>query len=307
MKRYGFVFGILITITVALCMAQTYIVDTGQSWRLTGAVLKTGFIEGDTIYGVLESGGTPQGLYETSTTKNYPIGTRRVTSDGRVYRYAFAPSTIPSCKFGVKFWTLQSEGIETTLGQAQSIGDTTILIASTAAADYFKGGYVMIHVASGLHQQFRGIVGNTATSGGNITITLDAPLTVAVTNEYTEVYPNPYANVHAGYGVGGHPVGSFSSVAGMPNVITTAVNTYLWIQTWGPIFINPYGATGSDAAADCREVVFDHEGAIAYQFAAKGFVADTTDQHQHAGFVINRQLDAAGNTGPPLIMLQISP
>lgn len=306
MKRYGFILGVLVAAMAVLCSA--YIVDIGKDWRISEAVIEDCFVNGDTIYGILETDGTPQGLYETDTTQNYPLGTRWVTDDGRVYRYVKATNIITSCKFGVKFWALQGDGIETTLGQAQSVGDTTILIASAGtAANKFRGGYVMIHVADGFHQQFRGIVSNTATSGGNITITLDAPLTVAVTNEYTEVYINPYGNVRCHYQVGGHPAGAFSSVAGMPNVITTAANTYLWAQTWGPIFINPYGNVGSDAAADCREVVFDHEGAVAYQFAAKGFTADTTDQHQHAGFIINRQLEAAGNTGPPLIMLQISP
>ena len=208
----------------------------------------------------------------------------------------------------MKFWALSSDGIEANLSQGQEAEDKSILIEDATipvAKDELRGGSVIIHVAGGLEQQ-RVIVGNTVASEGNITIYLRDPLTADVASgTYTEVYPNPYANVYSGYMVGGHPVGGLSSVAGMPNVITAAANRYLWIQTWGPIWINPYGAVGNTPVADTREVVFDHEGAISYESEVKGIGTAFATKHQVAGFIINRQ--ATGVSGPPLIMLQISP
>lgn len=282
--------------------------DIGQDWsRIIQEAFKHG-IDCDIIYGGLIPGRDEQGLYEVSDTPNYLMGSRRISPGGQVYRYAKATNIITSCKYGVKFWALSSEGIEANLAQKQEKGNTSILIAGDFAKDELLGGTLIIHVPDGLEQQ-RVIAGNTVKNGdGNITIYLRDPLTADVASDtYTEVYPNPYANVHCFYLGGGHPEGSFSSVAGMPNVITAAANRYLWIQTWGPIWINPYGAVGSDAAHDVREVVFDHEGAISYEGEVKGLEAVNVSKHQVAGFIINRQLDAAYKTGPPVIMLQISP
>jgi len=279
--------------------------DIGQDWsRIIQEAFKHG-IDCDIIYGGLLPGRPEQGLYEVSDTQNYLIGSRRVSPGGQVYRYAKATNIITSCKFGVKFWALSSDGIESTLVQKQVKGDTSIFIAGDFAKDELLGGTLIIHVADGLEQQ-RVISGNTIASDGNITIYLRDPLTADVAlGTYVEVYPNPYSSVHCFYLGGGHPAGAFSSVAGMPNVITAAANRYLWIQTWGPIWINPYGDVGSNPANDNREVVFDHEGAVAYRFAAKGYGAGVTDEYQCAGFIINRQTDTV--SGPPLIMLQISP
>lgn len=250
-------------------------------------------------------GTTGQRIWETNLVAQYTPGTRLVLGDGRVFKYAKATGIITRSDFGVKFWALSSEGVEGNVRYARAVGDTSIILntSNTFTKDQLRGGYVMIHI--GTHFQNRGISGNEVTSGGYTTIYLSEPLTVAVdAAQYTEVYPNPYDSVREAYliAIG---VAGFASVAGVPFVITTVANTYLWIQTWGPIWVNPYGDVGSDPANHNREVVFDFEGHIAYKFAARGYSADTTDQLQHAGFIINRQTDAI--SGPPLIMLQISP
>ncbi|GAJ22389.1 unnamed protein product, partial [marine sediment metagenome] len=56
---------------------------------------------------------------------------------------------------------------------------------------------------------------------------------------------------------------------------------------------------------DDRTVVFDHEGAISYESEVKGHANSV--KHQVAGFIINRQTNESKGSGPPLIMLQISP
>ncbi|KKK47820.1 hypothetical protein LCGC14_3151340, partial [marine sediment metagenome] len=155
---------------------------------------------------------------------------------------------------------------------------------------------------------FRGIIGNSATANGLVTFTLDAGTTVALTTEYCEVLQSPYANVKLTAGPSGGLTGNdYSSVAGIPNVITAAANQYVWLQTWGPIWINPHGSSLQDAgiAAGERKLVFDLEGSVCIEDdAAHGPGADG-DEHQIAGFIIDRS--GSSSSGPPLVMLTISP
>jgi len=250
-------------------------------------------------------GVTGQRIWETNLVAQYTPGTRLVLGDGRVFRYAKASNIITRSDFGERFWGLSSDGIEDSTSQAQAVGDTSIVLPTTTAftKDELRGGYVMIHIAA--HFQNRGILGNDAMSGNFITIYLSEPLTVAVgASQYTEVYPNPYNNVRDTFSMG-DPNGRYSSVAGIPFIITSVANSYLWIQTWGPVFVNPHGALGVTTISDVRVVVFDMEGGISYDQDVRGFLADSVSQHQRAGFIINNQTDSIA--GSPVIMLQISP
>lgn len=263
--------------------------------------------------GLVHHGDSPNWdfLYETSTilANKWNVGDRYVLPDGRVYRYALATNAIPTCKFGVKFYNTIADGIATTLAQGQAVGDNTIYITGAGVtADEYRGGYVMIHV--GTHQQFRGILGNSATDAdGKVKIYLDAALSVAVTtSHYTEVMQSPYSNVKLTAGPSGGLTGTdFTSVAGIPNVITAAANQYVWLQTWGPIWINPHGSSLQDAgiAAGERKLVFDLEGSVCIEDDVAHGAGGNTDEHQIAGFIIDR--NAASTSGPPLVMLQISP
>lgn len=247
-------------------------------------------------------------LYVHGTTQLYPVGYRREVWDGRVFYYAKATNIISSCKFGVKFYGQIGDGIATTLYQNQAVGDRTITIAAASvSANDFRGGYVMIHADT--HQQFRGIISNTATDGsGNITITLDAPLAAIVTtSHYTEVLQNPYGNVRLTAGPSGGMSGNpFTTVAGIPNVITTEPNEFLFLQTWGPIWINPHGSSLQDAGITGgeRKLVFDCEGSICIEDDVAHGPCIDGDEHQLAGCIIDR--NASGVSGPPLVLLKVS-
>lgn len=260
--------------------------------------------------GIKKLGGIFQETYAQSATQNYILGAHRTMWDGRVFRYAKATNTITNNKNGLKFHAKLSEGITYTAPlQTQLVGDTTIKIdsgkgAAGVAKDELVGGYVMIHTHGDNYQHFRGIIGNTlADADGYIIITLDMPLNVAITLSHgVEVYPNPYASVRLCDGTSGHVGNKFSSVAGMPYVKTSVANQYIWIQTWGPIWINPHGASLQDAdlVKNERQLVFDFEGSV----CVVGDAVDTTVSLQHAGFIIDRTAHHA--SGPPLVMLQIS-
>ena len=259
--------------------------------------------------GIKKLGGVFQETHAQSATQNYILGTRRIIWDGRIYKYAKATNIISSTNFGLKFWAELGDGIAYTAPlQVQSVGDTTIKVDSGKgdagiAKDELVGGYVIIHTHGESYDQFRGILSNTlADANGYVTITLDAPLTIAIELTFgVEVYPNPYASVQvkqASHGGGGD---RYSSVAGMANIKTAVANQYIWIQTWGPRWINPQGDVGSVVTVDRRGLVFDYEGSI----TQVDVNIATTAKMQYAGFIINRE-SVANGTGPPLVMLQIS-
>lgn len=258
------------------------------------------------IAGLL-GGVTGQRIWETSLTARYTVGTRLITEDGRVFRYAKASNIISVSHFGLKFWGQIGDGIAAVAGGASSVGDYTVTLTGTATKNEYTGGYLSMWSSP---HQFRSILSNTATSGTTFVVTLAEPLTVAIVSASTwcEALQSPYANVRLTAGPSGGDSGNdYSSVAGMAFTVTAAADTYLWIQTWGPIIINPHGSSLQDAGITGgeRKLVFDVEGSICIEDdAAHGPGADG-DEHQIAGFIIDRS--ASGTSGPPLVMLTISP
>jgi len=249
-------------------------------------------------------------LYESSTTlpTGYNVGDRVITPDGRVFRLAKATNIIANIQQGVKFYNLQSDGVGYKAATASAIGDTDVTIDAGDAGDYtldqLRGGYVIIHTHGDLNHQFRGIVGNSVSdSSGNVTLYLDGPLTHTLTASHgVEVHTNPYNNVRQCNSTTGKPGDKYTSVAGLPNKSTTVANEYVWIQTWGFCWCNPHGASLQDAgvSTDERRVVFDWEGSISIQEDCIG----ATDDHQAAGFLVNRCTASVAGSG--FIMLQIS-
>lgn len=263
-------------------------------------------VEGNVIYTTGPGMGIE--IYEADTTAKYDIGTRLVTGDGRVLRYAKATNEIKSTNYGLKFWDQLSDGIGYKAPlYTQVVGDRTVSVnaGKSVTKDELKGGYIIIHTHhTYYYNQNRLIIGNTKSDGSNyVTITVDGPWTIAIETAFgVETLRNPYGNVQlrtAPLGTGGD---GYSSVAGMPMCETTAANQYLWLQTWGPIWVNPTGTsllTTDDS--DERQLVFDHEGSVCIFDDA----LNTTAHMQNAGFIIDRI--AAGSSGPPLVMLQVSP
>lgn len=279
--------------------------------RLIQQAFKYG-IDSDILQGGLLAGGTEQGIYEQSATQNYLIGTRLTTPDGRSFRYAKATNIISDHTFGLKFWNELADGIAYTAPlQVQAIGDTTILVdsgkgAAGVAVNEFAGGYVIVHTHTDYDGQFRRIISNTvADASGYVTLTVEAGWTKDIEVGYgVEVLQNPYSSVRlcsSGGGAGGTP-NEYTSVAGMALVNTLVANVFLWLQTWGPCWINPHGTAAATVTADRRGLVFDREGSISA--IDESVSADVCQQY--AGFIINRE--SVGNgTGPPLFMLQICP
>lgn len=274
-------------------------------------------VRGDQIpveFDGLVGGAAGQDIWESSVLQRYDVGARRLLPDGRVFRYAKATNTITDNKHGLKFWGQLADGIGYTAPlQVQVVGDRIVIVdggkgAAGIAEDELRNGYLMLHTHGDSYQSFRRIIGNTvADSDGYVTITVDMPWNVAITTSHgVEVYLNPYVNVQLRNGSSGHAGDKYSSIAGFPFVVTAVANLYIWIQTWGPIWVNTHGnrLQAANIAQDERQLVFDFEGSVSFQEQCVGASADGEDYNQLAGFLIAR---GASGTAPTLIMLQISP
>ncbi len=259
-----------------------------------------------------ETAGEMNFLYQTSTIKSekYDVGDRVVLPDGRVFRYGKATNIVTHIMQGLKFYGRVEDGIGYKVpAQTQAIGDTEITVDAGDSGDYtkdqLKGGYVIVHTHGEYTDFTRGIIGNSESDAdGNVTLYLDAALHVAVAVAFgVETCPNPYSILQQATSAAGNSSGqdSYTSVAGMAMTLTTVANQYLWIQTWGPCWINPQGAVGYTPATNRRTMFFTNEGSIIKNSAA----VVTTSLQQIAGFLLTRE--TAGGTGPPLMMLQISP
>ncbi len=242
-------------------------------------------------------------LYETATVKHpdYNVGDRIVLPDGRAFRYGKSVTAIVDKNHALRFWAQLEDGVTyDNANQGQAIGDTSIHVDMAGRSkDDLRGGYLIVHTHGAHNDQFRGILGNTATdSDGDITIYLDAPLTILLTTSMgVEVVPNLYGNLRVRSTDQGEAGDHYSSVAGMANVLTAEANQYLWLQTWGPCWVNPKSFV---VATGRRGVWFDYEGSIV--FANTNVV---TKSLQYAGFLIERETGSA--TQAPMVNLQINP
>ncbi|MBA7588162.1 hypothetical protein ES708_30212 [subsurface metagenome] len=286
--------------------------NIGQMWSRLIQEASADGITNDMIYGGLVTGQTVlQPLNVAQTTQNCLVPTRRVTWEGRVFKYGRATAPVGQTSFGLKFWyELSADGVVyNTTVVAQAVNTSAISFIPVAGeaflANALVGGYVILHTHTVKHDMVRRIVSNTAvddTGTETITITVDVPWPIAIDAAYdVEVLPNPYMGLRqrAAGGDAGAAGCHYSSVAGMPQVKSTVADSFHWIQTWGPCWVNPLTPLGTEKLTDRRIVFFDYEGAI----TKVGPIA-TTSFMQIAGFIINAEQTAVG---PPLIMLQISP
>jgi hypothetical protein len=231
-------------------------------------------------------------LFQSSPIRDpkWNIGDRVVLPDGRVFRYCKASDTIAATSLAVSFSAAVKVAYEA-FAAASAAGDTKVHINQAGiVADELRGGYLVYNHDS-FTPVFAGIIGNSASDGSNnVEVYLDRALPAAVTTAMSfEILSNPYAAVDQTSTDGKR------SFAGVP-ATTAARGSYLWVQTWGPIWMAPQA--GVAAAAYVREVYFRHDGSLDIRANIGTFVSD-----QRAGFVMD-QSDAG--QGPPLVMLQVS-
>jgi hypothetical protein len=195
----------------------------------------------------------------TSDSQKLPLGTRGVTSDGRIFRYAQAGAA------NLKAYMLcisAAEGPASTatdqwFNDDYAVGTTYIQMGfSTVAlpllvANYFKDGYLMCNSTDVAHNQICAIDSHPALSSGSCTspaaiaqgIYLKPPGLKKLADTSTaclKLVANPYKFVVVSTDANGPGY----AVGVTPCTVTTLY--YFWLQTWGPSLAHAgEGATAS--------------------------------------------------------------
>jgi len=245
-------------------------------------------------------------VLEISATQENPMGTRAMTEDGRVFRYAQASATdikanrlcisVNETKGGLNTATDQrlydNYAVGTTMIQVYLSTMTTA--GDTYPVNFFKDGYMFVNSTDVAAYQFCQIDSNVAlssataalgTAAANNTIYLKKPGLKKVGDTDTgsvHLTANPYKGV------------SISTVANGPgiplgiNPVAVTASYYFWLQTWGPA-IAPSGEGVGLAKDKYTGAPLFWSTAIAgcaggrMTASASGYIADDTD----SGFAAN--------------------
>ena len=251
-----------------------------------------------TIYGNVSPGGVVQGTRTQSVTQNYPLGTKMVTADGRVFRYCKARTAL-NTEFGACY---NAKTITNAVAPVQATGagllgaiTVTLTVAATdglttngiIALNELAGGYIVIGNGTNQHPMNRMIISNTAVAqgGGPCTVTVDEALDQAVTVGTTniETLMNPFI-----LSDGNVTPGGYATFIGMPACEMT-INYYGWVQTKGPCWITSDGNTGK--VATDKKCYFEANGSI-----KSASTATSATLQQLAGYGLD--LGSAGGNAP---------
>jgi hypothetical protein len=253
---------------------------------------------------------TVQSIYDRSTTKHFPIGTRWQLND-RTFFYGkvianLNTSPIRTLNHGlVNSHITPTDIFEGAVYGTPVAGDTEFYIMDTGTSttrpkDYYQGGYVQIYRGAAAQSVTnfdaqRRIVHSSVGNSTKILLTLDYPLTCAITAT-VDVYPSAYSEIA--------PAESISSgeetFVGFAHAPLQA-GEYGWFQTWGPVNGHynikfPGESCGSD-----RDCYFNAEGDFVTLSQGGSFSGKS---YQRAGYVLPCTKSLYGSV---FIMLQLAP
>ena len=232
------------------------------------------------------------GIYTAETTQRYMYGTRYITWDGRVYKYA-AVTTNGVHSYDACAGTLSAQ-TEWVAGVAADAGQRFMTVTDTTevAEDLLAGGMVHIYNATIANGVNMFIVGNEAGNATNIKVYLEYPLPAAVTvSDSIEMYENQYRAVDGA--LAAHATHPWMGVA----CVTAATGYNVWIQTWGVTLTGTGNTTLDDAALDERTAYFKADGSISEVDGA----GVTAAKNQMAGYIYNAGTD--GIAGPQIYLM----
>jgi len=243
-------------------------------------------------------------FYEPTTVQHFPIGTI-YRKDERAFRYAYAGGAVdsdqgcqPYYQQEVAYATVAKSCVKGTSEIVIDVAATDGIAAGGAIAKNYLAGGSMIIFTHGTGSFNRRILANSAvaTGGGEMTVKLDygvgAALTVDVS--HAECMASVYMDVRTA-------ASDVKAVVGVPVADHAAGSVYLWVQTWGPIWIAPQGAVGN--STNVGQCVFRHDGSLDI---ADLVANDALGNHecQSAGWVMKHA--KAGTQGAPFMFLQIA-
>jgi len=262
----------------------------------------------DQLFGSFMAGqASLQGILDAPrATQNCKIASRRVSWDGKVYRYSSAVADCSnellaySAHYRQAFnWSAVVSGALDSTTMVVTVGGTDGDGGGNIAANYLAGGEILITSTAGLGSFCLGIVSNTEVSGGGpMTIVVDKPLPLLLTTNYkVEGMGCRYAELTA---IVNCPADA--PMVGRPTVMATALLPYHWEQTWGMCWITPNNgfSTVDVGNSNFNQQVVVWNGTIGPHDKDKAH----GEYSQHIGFVHSRT--QAGTTqGAPFIMLQL--
>src|SRR6185503_8408488 len=163
-------------------------------------------------------------------TALHPVGTKGLTTDGRVFRYSLAGGvTLSPGKLCVAA-TQNSAHENMAVAAAAAVGATSVSVtlgATAVTANQFAGGYLVINDATGEGIAYP-VSGHPAHAGtGALAVSLAKPVQVALTtSSEASLIANPWSGVVISI------ADQLDMPVGVPNVAIT--NAYYgWLQTRG--------------------------------------------------------------------------
>ena len=196
-----------------------------------------------------------QNIYEASTVQKQRLGTR-LQRDDRVFRYVQClTEALRPGKGAAMVMTPEESAVA---GATTAVGGNTVTITVTAAAgltmDELAGGYMCFRSTD--WYSYKILSHPAADNAATCVITLDAEIDYAVTAGVTilTAYPSMWKVRSAAT-----PSGGEFKYVGVPKC-RVAVNSYAWIQTWGPCSVCPGAYLGADQE---RNLVWTIDGDIA--------------------------------------------
>jgi hemoglobin-like flavoprotein len=187
-----------------------------------------------------------QGIWEESSIAKHKIGTRMQLADGRVFYYCQTNGGLSAGKLAESVVAVANhiECVGTIAGSVAAIGAKEVsftLGATAATANQYAEGMLYTNKVTGLGYGYKVKSHTSASSAGNVTVTLYDPIQVATdaTTEFSFAY-NPFAEVILAATETVLPAGV--------SLIATTDNYYSWLQTWGMCVVYHEGTTASGAA-----------------------------------------------------------
>lgn len=187
--------------------------------------------------------------YSEEENPQHTVGTKGVTADGRIYRYAKAAATAissPGRLLQAADVTGNHENIS--VAASASVGATSVTLdvgATTVAASEYVGGYLVVNDATGEGYTYL-IVDHDASSSGSeeVTFTIKPGLKAALTVDVSEatLVRNPWMNVVV-------TDGDQTNIPVGVNPRTITASYYFWAQTGGVCAVQVDASTAVTAGA----------------------------------------------------------
>lgn len=246
-------------------------------------------------------------IYAQYENKPAPIGTLGMDEFGDLYRLCKAGAAISQTpEYPVANANVCADGVTGDLstcdiyGDTAAVGDYVIRIddTNTAAArpaDFFEGGHIYFYGASTSERQVRRVVSSTMGTSASLYVTLDAPLTIAVTDGAVDVMPSQYSNCVSPQG----EAAGYETFVAYPMLGEITSGYYFWGHTRGPQ-LGHYRATWPGSGQYDKDVYFYLNGSI--DSTENCAVAIGTASPQRAGYLLPCNTDSYGSV---FFMLQL--